>query len=137
MAEGDNDRSGRPQPASRLAEAEAHLRRALAEAEARHGPHHPGLAIILNDLALLLWKSNRLVRADRVLVRVLRILVRSTRATGQPHPDLRAALRNYGGLCIVRQVPEQEVWLRLFRLFNQGGVEDDQRDQILAAAFQE
>lgn len=58
-------------------EAEPLLRRAVAIWEKSLGDDHPNVAIALNNLALLLWDTNRLLEAEPLLRRALAIDERS------------------------------------------------------------
>lgn len=96
------------QTTNRMAEAEPLMRRALAIDEASFGPNHPNVAIRLNNLARLLQATKRLVEAEPPMRRHLEIFVNFTRATGHPHPYLKAAANNYKRLLTeMGDTPEQ------------------------------
>jgi tetratricopeptide (TPR) repeat protein len=85
-------------PLNRLgnfAEAEQLLRRALAIDSRRLGPHHPSVAISLNNLAQLLQTTNRLVEAEPLYRRALAI---NEQSLGPDHPDVARDLNNLAQL---------------------------------------
>ncbi len=57
MATGLNNLAQLLQDTNRLAEAEPLMRRALAIDETSYGPDHPNVAIRLNNLATLLYRT--------------------------------------------------------------------------------
>ena len=59
------------------------MRRALAIDEASYGPDHPNVAIDLNNLASLLWATNRLGEAEPLMRRALAI---DEASYGPDHP---------------------------------------------------
>jgi tetratricopeptide (TPR) repeat protein len=59
------------------ADAEPLFRRALAILEESLGPDHPDVALVLNNLALLLQATNRLGEAEPLYRRALAILERA------------------------------------------------------------
>ena len=83
---------------NRHCEAEPLYRRALAIDEASLGPDHPDVATDLNNLAGLLYLMNRASEAEPLMRRHVEIFLKFTEVNGHPHPHLRAALGNYGGL---------------------------------------
>jgi hypothetical protein len=56
------------------------MRRALAIDKASFGPHHPNVAIHLNNLALLLKATNRVSEAEPLSRRHLEIFLQFTAA---------------------------------------------------------
>jgi tetratricopeptide (TPR) repeat protein len=82
----------------RSAEAEPLMRRSLAIDEANMGPDHPDLAIRLNNLAMLLKDLGRLEEAEPLMRRHVEIFLKSTRASGHPHPHLQQGAANYTAL---------------------------------------
>jgi hypothetical protein len=70
------------------------MRRALAIDEASYGPNHPNVAIRLNNLALLLQATNRLVEAEPLMRRMVEIFIAFQRQ-GYQHPNLEAGVDNY------------------------------------------
>jgi hypothetical protein len=70
----------------------------LAIDEQSYGPDHPTVAIRLNNLAALLYATNRLAEAESLARRGVQILIEFQRQTGHEHPSLRAGLANYRGL---------------------------------------
>ncbi len=68
---------------------------ALAIDEWSSGPEHPVVAIALNDLALLLEATNRLVEAEPLMRRALAI---DERSYGSEHPDVATDLNNLAQL---------------------------------------
>jgi hypothetical protein len=83
---------------NRFTEAEPLYRRALAINEASHGPDHPDIAIVLNNLALLLHATNRLSDAEPLMPRTLAILFDFERKTKHAHPLRDTAVGNYARL---------------------------------------
>jgi tetratricopeptide (TPR) repeat protein len=65
-----------------LDEAEKLYRQALEVEEAEHGSNHPGIAVSLNDLALVLLKRGNFVEAEDLLRRSLRPEIRGN----EPRP---------------------------------------------------
>jgi tetratricopeptide (TPR) repeat protein len=86
------------QATNRLAEAEPLMRRTLAIDEKSYGNDHPRVARDLNNLALLLEAAERLAEAEPLRRRLAEMFLKATRATGQLHPNLEAAVINYAGL---------------------------------------
>ncbi len=79
----------------RYAEAERAYRAALAIREARHGPDHVTVAIILNSLALTLHALARHDEAEAMFGRALAIL---KGASARHQPSMARALSNLGRL---------------------------------------
>jgi Tfp pilus assembly protein PilF len=79
--------------AARFSEAEPLLRRALAIAEAAHGPYDPSVAPVLNNLAAILQKTGSLSEAEHLLRRALAI---AEAVSGPDHPNVATALNNLG-----------------------------------------
>ena len=80
--------------ANRFAEAEQHLRQAVALAEFTFGSNHPSTFVALNDLALLLQDTNRLAEAEPLMRRALAI---AEAAFGPQHPTVANRLNNQIG----------------------------------------
>ena len=78
-----------------FAAAEPLMRRALSIDEARFGPHHPNVAIDLNNLAGLLQDTNRLMEAEPLIKRALSI---DESNFGSDHPDVARDLNNLAAL---------------------------------------
>ena len=77
-------------------EAEPLLRRALAIAEESFGPKHPKVvATDLNNLAQLLYATNRLAEAELLMRRALAI---DEKSLGPEHPDVARDLNNLAQL---------------------------------------
>jgi tetratricopeptide (TPR) repeat protein len=98
---------------ARFNEARALLERALAIAEAAHGPDHPTVAVRLNDLALILRDLGRPQDARPLLERALAI---TEAAYGPDHPDvvirlsnLARVLRDLGQPQDDHQAPEEKM----------------------------
>ncbi len=103
------DEAGIAEPTSRLMDrlalywqargqfrvAEPLFRRALAIAERSYGPHHPTVAIDLNNLAQLLKATNRLDQAEPLYRRALLIAEHSY---GPDHPEVARYLNNLAQL---------------------------------------
>jgi tetratricopeptide (TPR) repeat protein len=73
------------------AQAEALKRRTLAIAEASYGPNHPEVAIRVNNLAALLYRTNRHAEAEPLYRRALAI---DEKSYGPDHPDVAIDLNN-------------------------------------------
>jgi tetratricopeptide (TPR) repeat protein len=69
-------------------------RQALTIAEASFGPDHPTVAIRLNNLAGLLWATNRLAEAEPLMRRALAI---DEASLGPDHPNVAVCLNNLAG----------------------------------------
>jgi tetratricopeptide (TPR) repeat protein len=103
------DQAGLAEPTARLmnelgvflttkcmfAEAEPLCRRALAIDEVAYGLTHPTVAIALNNLAGLLWATNRLEEAEPLFRRALAI---DEAAYGLTHSTVAIRLNNLAGL---------------------------------------
>jgi len=83
-------------PHPKLPKNEQH--RALAITEASFGKDHPNIAIRLNNLARLLYATDRPGEAEPLMRRALAIFLAFQRDTGHAHPHRDAAIRNYAGL---------------------------------------
>jgi tetratricopeptide (TPR) repeat protein len=97
----------------RLVEAEPLMQRALKIDEQTYGPEHPDVGRDLNNLALLYQSTNRLAEAEPLMRRNLVIILKFTRTTGHPHPNLRAALGNYAELLKAMSRPPEEIMRQL------------------------
>ena len=75
------------------------MRRALAISEESLGPEHSGVAIRLNNLALLLRATNRLSEAEPLMRRALSLFEKSL---GSDHPS--AVNSRYGLAAILREI---------------------------------
>jgi len=75
--------------------AERLMRRALAIDEQSYGPHHPKVAIRLNNLAHLLQATNRLAEAEPLMRRALAI---DEQSYGPIHPKVAIRLNNLASL---------------------------------------
>jgi hypothetical protein len=67
----------------------------------------------LNNLAMLLSDTNRLVEAEPLSRRHLRIFAEFRHRTGHEHPHFRAAINNYAGLLAAMGLSEAEILARL------------------------
>ena len=76
---------------ARYAEAEPLLRDCLRLRESKSGPNSPGVAVVLNNLALLLQATNRMAEAEPLYRRALAI---DERSYGPDHPDVAIDLNN-------------------------------------------
>jgi tetratricopeptide (TPR) repeat protein len=76
---------------ARYAEAEPLLRQCQRLREAKGGPDSPGVAVVLNNLALLLQAMNRLSEAEPLFRRALAI---DEKSYGPDHPDVARDLNN-------------------------------------------
>ena len=79
-------------------EAETIVRRALEICEGAFDKQHPTVAICLNNLATLLWDTNRIEEAEPLMRRALEILDTFRRQTGHEHPHFQQANENYQAL---------------------------------------
>jgi len=109
------------QESNRLAEAEPLIRRALAIDEQSYGPHHPDVAIRLNNLAHLLRATNRLAEAEPLMRRVVEIRRDFVKASGHPQPRLQASVENYRQLLAAMDLPEDEINLRVHLALDEPG----------------
>jgi len=71
------------------------MRRALAIFEASYGPDHPSVAIRLNNIATLLYNTNRLAEAEPLMRRALAIFEASY---GPDHPETANARAHLAGM---------------------------------------
>ena len=77
------------------------------------GAGHPDVARDLNNLAQLLYATNRLDEAEPLMERVLVIVLEFTRRTGHRHPHLEDAIERYRGLLTKMGHSKDEVMERL------------------------
>jgi hypothetical protein len=92
----------------RRAEAEPLYHRALAIDEGSYGVDHPEVARDLNNLAGLLWATDRLAAAEPLSRRAVQIWIEFERLTGHQHPGLRGGRGNYVRLLeSMGKTPEQ------------------------------
>jgi Tetratricopeptide repeat len=89
------------------------MRRALGIDEKSYGPEHPRVARDLNNLGQLLQATNRLVEAEPLSRRQLRIFAGFGRRTGHEHPHFHAALLNYIDLLNAMGMSEDEIQARV------------------------
>jgi tetratricopeptide (TPR) repeat protein/uncharacterized membrane protein YeaQ/YmgE (transglycosylase-associated protein family) len=85
-------------------EAEPLYRRALAVAEASHGPLHPDVARKMNSLAGLLEDTQRLQEAESLYRRALEI---NEASYDPPHPNVAASLNSLAQLLWVTNRPQE------------------------------
>jgi tetratricopeptide (TPR) repeat protein len=104
------------QDTNRLAEAEPLMWRALAIDEQSYGKDHPHVANCLNNLAGLLHRTNRLAEAEPLMRRMVEIILRFTRETGDPHPRLKGAINNYASLLQAMGRDAEEIRETLMKL---------------------
>ena len=76
---------------ARYPEAEPLLRDCQRLRESKSGPNSPGVAVVLNNLALLLHATNRMAEAEPLYRRALAI---DERSYGPDHPDVATDLNN-------------------------------------------
>lgn len=81
--------------------------------EKSYGPGHPRVASDLNSLAALFQETNRLVEAEPLYRRSLRILAEFGRRTGHEHPHFRETINNYAGLLAAMGLNADEILERL------------------------
>lgn len=117
---------------NRLAEAEPLMRRALSIDEKSFDSDHPQIANSLNNLARLLQVTDRMAEAEPLMRRSLIILLKLTRATRHPDPNLRGAFGNYRSLLKQILLDEKSISRRLEELGSQAGFDDDPYHQLLA-----
>src|SRR6516164_6797422 len=79
----------------RYSEATPLAQRALEIQEKALGPHHPTVANLLNNLALLYVEQDRYAEAEPLFKRSLAI---REKALGSDHPDVAASLNNLAQL---------------------------------------
>ena len=89
--------------------AESLHRRALEIDEAAYGATHPRVARDLNNLAVLLRKTNRLGEAEPLVRRMVSILKHFNDSTGHQHPHWQTALANYSGLLQAMGLPPEDI----------------------------
>jgi tetratricopeptide (TPR) repeat protein len=106
----------------RHSEAEPLYRRSLAIWEASFGPDHPDVAKALNNLAELLRRTNHYSEARPLSRRHVDILLKFTATTGRPHPHLRAAVNNYGGLLLAMGLSDADARREVSDLLAQYGM---------------
>ena len=85
------------------------MRRALSIDERSYGADHPDVATRLNNLAQVLYATNRLVEAEPLYRRAVEIFVRFGKATGHEHPHMRVDLENYRILLAKMKLPQEEI----------------------------
>ena len=100
----------------RFAEAEPLMRRTLAIREKNYGSESAAVAINLNNLAQLLEAVNCLTEAEPLERRSFVILVKLSRRSRQPHPQLLTALRNYKELLRAMGKPPAEIEMTINEL---------------------
>ena len=99
------------QATTRLEQAEALCRRALAIHEQRFGPNHPRVATHLNNLALLLKATDQLKEAESLYRRALAI---DEQSFGPDHPNVGMGLNNLASLLsAVNRLDDAESLMRL------------------------
>jgi hypothetical protein len=99
-------------------------RRALALAEERLGAGHAETATAINNLAVLLWSTNRPAEAEPLFRRTVLIVLAFTRDTGHEHPHLRTAFANYRGLLLAQTEDPAEITPRLASLGPEAGLDE-------------
>jgi tetratricopeptide (TPR) repeat protein len=104
---------------ARYAEAEPLFRRALAIAEASHGPDHPNVAIRLSNLAHLLGATNRHAEAEPLFRRALAIDEASYESD---RPDMAIQLHNLDFLLDVKNSLREDEWRALWRAYSIDGM---------------
>jgi tetratricopeptide (TPR) repeat protein len=107
----------------RRSEAEPLLWRALQIDETCFGPDHPDVARDLTNLARLLQATNRLEEAERLMRRSLTIFLNFTRSTRHRHPNLQAALGNFGEILEAMGRSKEEVYDEIETLVRAAGLE--------------
>jgi tetratricopeptide (TPR) repeat protein len=80
---------------ARYSEAEPLLRDCLRLREADGGPNSPGVAVVLNNLAMFLRATNRVAEAESLFRRALAI---SEKSYGPDHPEVATVLDNLAQL---------------------------------------
>ena len=79
----------------KFVEAERLYHRALVTLRRHHGPGHPEVAVVLNNLAAIHQARDDTLAAERLYRRALAI---KERALGREHPDVALTLHNLGVL---------------------------------------
>jgi tetratricopeptide (TPR) repeat protein len=90
-------------------EAEPLFRRALAIDEKAYRLEHPTVATDLNNLAGLLYETNRLAEAELLYRRAIRILRQFGTATGYRHPKLDQLVARYRVLLTALGLGEEAI----------------------------
>jgi tetratricopeptide (TPR) repeat protein len=106
----------------RLSEAEPLYRRALSIDQHSFGADHPTVGMDLNNLAALLESTNRFPEAEQLMELMLRIFFRMSASTGQKHPFLRTAVRNYFALMGEMGCDSGQILARLDELARSYGI---------------
>ena len=121
---------------NRPTEAEPLIRRALAIDEKSYGPEHPKVATDLNNLGQLLRATNRMAEAEPLMRRTVFTFVKFKRSTGQLHPHLKAALRNYWGILKAMSLEEDEIARRIAEVGKEAGLDEESYSALLAELSQ-
>ena len=87
--------------------AEPLFRRVLESHRRVSGPEHPDTLVYLNNLAVLLKMKGDYANAEALFRRALEALLKTSAATGRPHPNLQSILGNYAG-CLEKQGRSRE-----------------------------
>ena len=93
--------------------------------EKSYGPVHPQVAIALNNLATLLYVTNRLAEAEPLMRRALLILLKFSCVTGHEHPKLRKFFRNYWQLLEALSLDASQIEQRLTAVGQEAGIDAD------------
>jgi tetratricopeptide (TPR) repeat protein len=106
--------------------------RALAIDEASFGPEHPNVATDLNNLAQLLYATNRLAQAEPLMRRALAI---DENSYGPEHPNVAVRLNNLARLLqATNRLAEAEPLMRrsiaIFYQFGRATSHEHPRTQI-------
>jgi tetratricopeptide (TPR) repeat protein len=105
---------------ARYGEAEPLMRRALAIYEGSFGAGHPNVAAALNNLAGLLWATNRLDEAEPMYRRVVKIL---ENPGGEPLPNYACSLNNLAALLYAtKRLDEAEPLMRRALAIDEGSL---------------
>ena len=78
-----------------------------------HGGDHPRVAIRLNNLAQLLWDTDRLPEAEPLLRRCVAIFSKFAQSTGHEHPHMQAVTDNYRQLLAALGLSAAEIHAKL------------------------
>ncbi|MFN6338081.1 MAG: tetratricopeptide repeat protein, partial [Cyanobacteriota bacterium] len=79
---------------------------------ANYGTRHPNVALCLNNLALLLKKTNRLEEAEPLMRQNVEILVACS-SQGFRNPNLEIGITNYISLLQSMGLPQPKIKARL------------------------
>ncbi len=101
---------------NRLSDAEPLMRRALEIDEKSFGVDHPSVAIDLNNLAHLFKATNRMSDAEPLMRRVVEIFHAFEGSTRHQHPQMDAAIGNYGSLLMEMGLSKDEAIERIREL---------------------